>query len=149
MTIEGTEGIVVKLATCCYPMPDDPIVGMIGDGVGLVVHAANCRAVVKNTDGAHFSWYDLSWAKDINHEFPALLKIQMEQGRFLISELVKIITNLDAVVRSVQIEEEDVRLATLSLKLMVRDRTHLARIMKRIRNIRSVIQLSREVSRNK
>jgi RelA/SpoT family (p)ppGpp synthetase len=146
MTIEGAEGVVVKFATCCYPMPDDAIVGMIGEGQGLVVHAADCPQVLRSSDESS-SWYNLNWAENINQDFPVKLKVQMEQGRHLIAELVRSVSMVDAIVNMAQVEEENPKLSTISLEIKVRGRTHLARVMRRLRNIKSVVSLNRETHR--
>lgn len=146
MTIQGAEGVFVKFATCCYPMPDDAIVGMIAEGQGLVVHAADCPQVLRSSD-ENDSWYNLNWADDINQDFPVKLKVQMEQGRHLIAELVRTVSMIDAVVNMAQVEEENPKLSTIVLEIKVQSRTHLARVMRRLRNIKSVVSLGRETHR--
>src|SRR3990167_5177026 len=43
LMIKGTEGMVVHFATCCYPIPGDPITGTIDAGKGISVHVESCR----------------------------------------------------------------------------------------------------------
>src|SRR5919108_394085 len=48
VTIRGTEGMAVQLATCCRPIPGDSIVGSIKKGQGLVVHASDFRLIARS-----------------------------------------------------------------------------------------------------
>src|SRR5438128_10495068 len=48
VTIRGTEGMAVQLATCCRPIPGDGIVGSIKKGQRLVVHASDCKSIVRS-----------------------------------------------------------------------------------------------------
>ena len=45
--IKGTEGMVVSFAECCSPIPGDPIVGIMGSGEGIIVHAEQCSRLDK------------------------------------------------------------------------------------------------------
>ena len=42
VTLDGSENSSVRFALCCRPIPDDPIVGYLGHGEGLVVHTDAC-----------------------------------------------------------------------------------------------------------
>src|SRR5947207_6834015 len=56
VTIRGTEGMGVQLATCCRPIPGDVIVGSIKKGQGLVVHAADCTSIVRSRTKEPEQW---------------------------------------------------------------------------------------------
>src|SRR5204863_590464 len=61
VTIRGTEGMGVQLATCCRPIPGDAIVGSIKKGQGLVVHAADCGAILRSRKKEPEQWIDVEW----------------------------------------------------------------------------------------
>ena len=42
LAIRGTEGMVVNFAKCCWPIPDDAIVGVFNPGKGIVIHRQGC-----------------------------------------------------------------------------------------------------------
>ncbi len=47
MMIKGSQGMVLNLASCCRPIPDDPIIGIFNPGKGLMVHASLCKEIRK------------------------------------------------------------------------------------------------------
>ncbi|HEX5092802.1 MAG TPA: bifunctional (p)ppGpp synthetase/guanosine-3',5'-bis(diphosphate) 3'-pyrophosphohydrolase, partial [Burkholderiales bacterium] len=61
VVIRGTEGVAVQLATCCRPIPGDDIVGSMKKGQGLVVHAAECRAIERSRRNEPEQWLDVEW----------------------------------------------------------------------------------------
>ncbi|MEP6965424.1 MAG: bifunctional (p)ppGpp synthetase/guanosine-3',5'-bis(diphosphate) 3'-pyrophosphohydrolase, partial [Polaromonas sp.] len=42
LVLDGSEGASIRFATCCRPIPGDGIVGYLGRGEGLFVHADDC-----------------------------------------------------------------------------------------------------------
>jgi len=142
IVISGAEGMVIKFARCCYPLPGDPVIGHLSVGKGIVVHRADCRNVaeLKNDPDKVFA---LEWADDIAEDFPAALRLEVESRRGLVAELAALVTDAEANIEHIGIEERDARLSIVNLTLAVRDRVHLARIIKRLRNLTHVGRITR------
>ena len=45
VAISGVDGVLMRFAQCCNPVPGDPIVGYISRGTGITVHRADCPNV--------------------------------------------------------------------------------------------------------
>ena len=43
--ISGVDGVLMRFAKCCNPVPGDPIIGYISRGMGITVHRADCPNV--------------------------------------------------------------------------------------------------------
>nr|WP_300307540.1 RelA/SpoT family protein [Halomonas sp.] len=142
ITISGTEGLVIKFARCCHPLPGDPVVGHLSVGKGIVVHRAECRNL-QELKGDPEKLFSLSWSDDIDEDFPVALRLEVEGRRGLVAELAGLITDADANIERIGIEERDARLAIVNLTLLVRDRIHLARIIKRLRNLSHIGKITR------
>ncbi|SEL28190.1 RelA/SpoT family protein [Halomonas daqiaonensis] len=142
IVISGAEGMVIKFARCCHPLPGDPVVGHLSVGKGIVVHRTECRnlAELKNDPDKLFA---LEWSDDIDEDFPAALRLEVESRRGLVAELAALVTDADANIEHIGIEERDARLSIVNLILSVRDRVHLARIIKRLRNLAHVGRITR------
>lgn len=142
MTIRGTEGLLVRFANCCKPIPGDPIVGQMDSGSGMVIHSEHCDRVLlgKNADQ---ELVHLNWAKDITDEFSVELRVELERQRGVIAELANAITHGDANIERINVEEQNARHSRISLVLHVHGRRHLARVMRRIRRIRAVMSITR------
>ncbi|KPQ25885.1 MAG: guanosine polyphosphate pyrophosphohydrolase/synthetase [Halomonas sp. HL-48] len=141
VVISGSEGMVINFARCCHPLPGDAVVGHLSVGKGLVVHRAECKNLADRDDPDKV--FALEWSANIDEDFPVALRIEIESRRGLVAELAGLVTDADANIERIGIEERDARLATVNLTLSVKDRVHLARIMKRIRNLPNVGKITR------
>ncbi|MCA1770752.1 MAG: bifunctional (p)ppGpp synthetase/guanosine-3',5'-bis(diphosphate) 3'-pyrophosphohydrolase [Halomonas sp.] len=140
--ISGAEGMVIKFARCCHPLPGDPVIGHLSVGKGIVVHRTECRNLgeLKNDPDKLFA---LEWSDDIAEDFPVALRLEVESRRGLVAELAGLVTDAEANIERIGIEERDARLVTVNLTLSVRNRIHLARIIKRLRNLPHVERITR------
>ncbi|SDL51457.1 GTP pyrophosphokinase [Modicisalibacter muralis] len=142
VVISGTEGMVLSFARCCHPLPGDPVIGHLSVGKGIVVHRDDCRNIneLRNDPEKLFS---LEWSAEISGDFPVALRIEMETRRGMVAELASLVTDADANIERIGIEERDARLSIVNLTLAVRDRVHLARIIKRMRNLHHIGKINR------
>ncbi len=148
MMIKGTEGLLVSYAHCCKPIPGDPIIGVMDMGNGMVIHAENCSKLTskgrgESIGGTQNRWIHLNWAKDIMDEFSVELKVALERQRGIIAELASAVTVADGNIEKINVEEQNAQLSVISLVIHVQGRRHLARVMRRIRNMKAVINIVR------
>jgi GTP pyrophosphokinase len=142
VTIRGTEGLLVRFANCCKPIPGDPVVGMMDSGKGLVIHSDTCSRLPED-DEARANLTQLKWAKDIADEFSVELRVELERQRGVIAELANAVAMADGNIERINVEEQNAKLGVVSLVVHVHGRRHLARVMRRIRNIRAVTHINR------
>jgi len=142
VAISGAEGMVIKYARCCHPLPGDPVIGHLSVGKGIVVHRTECRNLQELRSDPE-KLLALRWSETIDEDFPVALRLEVESRRGLVAELAGLITDADANIERIGIEERDARLAIVNLTLSVRDRIHLARIIKRLRNLSHIGKIIR------
>ncbi len=145
LAIRGTEGMVVSYANCCHPIPGDTILGFISAGRGIVIHTHNCNNLnefKKNPD----KWIDVRWADGVEGEFPVELRVDVANRRGVLATVAAAISELEANIENVDMEERDGRHSALLFTISVRNRDHLAAIMRRIRGIESVVRIVRKQS---
>ena len=98
--IQGTEGLVLSYAKCCYPIPGDPIIGNISQGKGIVVHRQSCMSI-RNTKRINEQTIDLVWSENIDDSFSACIKVEVENKRGVLAQISSIISknecNIDSV----------------------------------------------------
>lgn len=142
IVISGAEGMVIKFARCCHPLPGDPVIGHLSVGKGIVVHRTECRnlAELKSDPDKLFA---LEWSDQADEDFPVPLRLEIESRRGLVAELASLVTDAEANIERIGIEERDARLSIVNLTLSVRNRVHLARIIKRLRNLSHVGKITR------
>ena len=142
LIIKGTEGLVVNFATCCYPVPGDPIVGVIDVGKGIIVHVERCFFILKlRRHPDHFM--SLRWSEQIRVEFPALARIQVVNERGALAKLTLAIAEADANIEDITIEEKEELYYIVKLCITVRDRLHLARVLYRLRQVKQLVKIIR------
>ncbi|WP_106476834.1 RelA/SpoT family protein [Phytohalomonas tamaricis] len=142
IAISGADSMMISFARCCHPLPGDPIAGHMSVGKGIVVHRSDCR----NIDDCRSDpekCFPLEWSNTIEGDFPVALRLEIETRRGLVAELASLVTDAEANIERIGIEERDARLSIINLILAVKDRIHLARIIKRIRNLHHVSKITR------
>ncbi|MFI4955720.1 MAG: RelA/SpoT family protein [Gammaproteobacteria bacterium] len=145
LVIKGTEGMAVKFARCCWPLPFEPIVGLLSEGEGLTVHQAQCSRV-KRVAPSSERLVDVEWADDITGPFQAGLKVEVENQLGILGVLATSIAQSGANIDKVSSEDKDGCYSVITLILSVKDRKHLARVMRALRNHKSVTRLTRYTS---
>tara|TARA_R110000824_G_scaffold336_4_gene1960 strand:+ start:11396 stop:13477 length:2082 start_codon:yes stop_codon:yes gene_type:complete len=142
LAIHGAEGMVMSFAKCCHPIPGDPIVGYVSSGRGMVVHIESCNNVAEilNDPKKHLP---LRWDPVLEGEFPVEVRVEIEHQRGLIATLANAITSCEANIEKITTADRDARFTIVNLTINVRNRIHLARVMKRVRVIKSVSKVSR------
>lgn len=146
LAIRGSEGMVMTFAKCCYPIPGDPIVGHISSGRGMVVHTENCNNIAEIRHNPE-KCISVRWDPDVEGEFSVEVRVELENERGIIAKLATTITGTEANIEKISTVERDARFSIVNLLLNVRNRVHLARVMKRIRLITPVTRVTRVKSR--
>lgn len=143
--ISGTEGLAVTYASCCHPIPGDPIVGVLKVGEGIFVHHESCERL--NTNGnLGRRVVHLTWQEGLDAEFAAHLRVDVLNGRGVLATLAGAIAESDANIQNVTVDKRDSHHNSISFLVMVKNRTHLARIMRRMRRLSSVTKLTRVIN---
>jgi GTP pyrophosphokinase len=144
LTLRGNEGAVVNFGRCCRPIPGDPIVGFVSSGRGVVIHHRDCKNVEVQRK-RHENWIDVNWEAELDNEFPTLITIDVVNERGALAQLAHAIADQGSSIENVSIEERDGMIATVRFLILVRDRRHLASIMRHLRAMAPVQRISRKI----
>ncbi|WP_404357937.1 bifunctional GTP diphosphokinase/guanosine-3',5'-bis pyrophosphate 3'-pyrophosphohydrolase [Methylotuvimicrobium sp. KM1] len=142
LIIKGTEGMVVTLAKCCRPIPGDSIVGFFNPGRGIVVHHHECRNS-SDSRKKQTGWLDVEWSKDTSGEFPAEIRIELLNQRGTLANIAATISEMDSNIENVTVVDQDDRVSVDLITLTVKDRVHLANIMRRLKKLTIVLKITR------
>ena len=146
LAIRGSEGMVMNYAKCCHPIPGDPIIGHISTGRGMVIHTETCNNIADIRDNPE-KCVSVRWDPNVEGEFSVEIRVELENERGIIAKLATAITSTEANIEKISTVERDARFSIVNLSLNVRNRIHLARVMKRIRLIKPVTRVVRVKSR--
>ncbi len=140
--IKGTEGIVVSLAKCCHPIPGDPIIGFFNPGKGIVVHHYECRNS-NEVRKKQTSWLDVEWSPEAVGEFSAEIRIELLNQRGSLATIASTISGMDSNIENITVVSQDNRVSVDLLTLAVRDRVHLANIIRKLKKLSIVLKITR------
>ena len=143
VVVRGTEGMAVQMANCCHPIPGDAIVGHIRKGQGLAVHRADCIHSQRARKADPDRWIELTWARDPATHFTVGLDVSAENERGVLGRIAVAIAEAESNILNVHVDDEDARIALIHFKVQVRDRTHLARVMRTLRRVKHVHRVAR------
>jgi RelA/SpoT family (p)ppGpp synthetase len=143
LAIRGTEGVVVTYARCCRPIPGDPILGFLSAGRGIVVHTEDCPNVVKYRKHPE-QWIDVQWEKEIKGVFPVSLRVEAKNQRGVLASVAAVISEEEANIDTVNSDDRDGQYTAMNFTIEVRDRVHLAQILRHIRSLESVVRINRK-----
>jgi guanosine-3',5'-bis(diphosphate) 3'-pyrophosphohydrolase len=143
ITIRGSEGVSVQLASCCHPIPGDPIIGTLRKGQGLEVHTADCPNVTR-VRADRGRWVDVEW-ESLGDErmFDVGVRVLTRNARGVLARVANAIAEEDCNIQSVSMEGEQGDYTALSFTVQVRDRMHLARVMRAVRRLPDVVRIGR------
>jgi RelA/SpoT family (p)ppGpp synthetase len=143
VTIRGTEGMAVQLASCCRPIPGDAIVGSIKKGQGLVVHVSDCGVIGRSRKKEPEQWIDVEWDPRTTRLFQVAINVTVENQRGVLakvaSEIAAAASNIDAI----SMDEDRTLFTAMHLVLEVANRQHLARVLRALRRLPDVKRISR------
>ncbi|WP_031433340.1 RelA/SpoT family protein [Methylomarinum vadi] len=142
LIIKGSEGMVVTLAKCCRPIPGDPIIGFFNPGKGIVVHHHECRNS-NEVRKKHTSWLDVEWSSEAAGEFPAEIRIELLNQRGTLATIASTISGMESNIENVKVVDQDERVSVDLITLTVRDRVHLANIIRKLKKLSIVLKLTR------
>jgi len=143
LVIAGTEGMVVSYARCCHPIPGDEVMGYLSSGRGIVIHRNNCGNL-SNFRKQPEKWISVNWEDSIDREFSSQIQVDTYNKPGVLAEVAATIGDAGSNIEQVSVLGRHEDCSVLSFLLQVRDRTHLAQILRSVRNMPSVIRVARD-----
>jgi GTP diphosphokinase / guanosine-3',5'-bis(diphosphate) 3'-diphosphatase len=142
LVIKGTEGLVLRFAKCCRPIPGDHIGGLIKMGFGIEVHLLHCPQLEKYYHQAD-KYVSLSWAEKIEGDFSIDLSVDLVNRRGSLASLTLAISEAESNIEHIRAQESDRHHFHVDITIAVRNRLHLAKILRKIRKRKDVIRVMR------
>ena len=142
ITIAGSEGNALSFGACCLPVPGDKIMAYVSTDKGLVVHRVSCsnvREFRKHPDRC----VDVSWASITHGMFPVSVRIMTRNTPGVLANVSASIGKAGSNIETVAQPEANPETATLLFNISVKDRDHMARVMRKLRRNSNVIRVQR------
>ena len=143
LSIAGTEGMVVSYARCCHPIPGDDVMGYLSSGRGVVIHRNKCGNLSVFRKQPE-KWINVDWEKQIDREFSSQIHVDTQNKPGVLAEVAATIADSGSNIEQVSVLGRHEDCSVLSFLLQVRDRQHLAQILRNVRNMPSVVRVVRD-----
>ena len=147
IALDGGENASLSYSTCCRPVPGDAILGYMGRGEGLIVHAANCSVAKRllHRDPARF--IEVEWADELVRTFEVGVVVSVVNGKGVLARVTAAIADSEADINHVQMDDAAAQNTTdLRFVIAVRDRVQLDLVLRNLRRTPSVIRAERQQS---
>ncbi|CAM4063306.1 RelA/SpoT family protein [Roseateles saccharophilus] len=135
ITVDGSEGASVQLASCCRPIPGDEVRGYLGRGEGLVVHTCECAVGRRlfQRDSEH--WIQVEWAEELTRSFEAGIALLLNNGKGVLAQVAQAVAQAEADITHISMSDDAPlrETAEMTLLIAVRDRLHLADVLRVLR----------------
>jgi RelA/SpoT family (p)ppGpp synthetase len=142
LTVAGTEGLLVSYARCCRPIPDDPIIAYLSAGRGIVIHRDTCGNV-EDYQKHPEKWQPVAWQKGLNRFFSAEIRCEAENRIGMLARLSAAIAGTGTNIGDAKVEVKDGDVSAFRFEVEVKDRKHLANVVRTIRQMPEVLRVSR------
>ncbi|MFL6591909.1 MAG: RelA/SpoT family protein [Luteimonas sp.] len=140
--ITGNERGVITFANCCLPIPGDEIMGYHTAGRGIVVHRMECPNVAdyrKSLD----RWVQMGWDREVSGDFHSALLISIENRPGVLAQVAAAIAQAESNIDGVEYMARDSNVASIRFAIEVRDRKHIAEVIRRVRRLNVVHSVQR------
>jgi GTP pyrophosphokinase len=144
INIKGAEGLYIRLAKCCNPIPGDDIIGFITKGRGITVHRKNCENM-KNLQGQDKQrLIEAEW-NSIKREqnYSTALTIFAVDRRGIIADLSRVTIDLDTEILSLNMNKAKNERLTINLIVKITELNKIDRLVARVKQIVGVLDVER------
>ena len=142
VSIKGAEGMLISYAKCCRPIPGDPIIAHLSPGKGLVIHI-ECCANISGFEKEKDKYLHVEWDNESKNEYLTNIRIDMVNHQGILAAVTTAISNAGANINSMNTEEKEGRIYFVNVVISVKDRIHLANVIRRVRVVNDVIKVTR------
>jgi len=144
LVLDGGEGASVQFAKCCKPVPGDGIMGYLGRGEGLVVHTDDCTVAKRLAHRDSERFISVDWSDEPTRTFETSLLVTVSNGKGVLARVAAAMASAEVDITHVDMEQESAQDATdLRFGIAVRDRVHLASVIRSVKRVSSVLRVQR------
>ena len=141
--VKGEDGIMVKLARCCNPVPGDPVIGYITRGSGISVHRTDCPNVMSNNPEEQSRLIDVTWDVATDDVYKANIVIIATDKPGIMVDIMMAISENKININNISSHSDKNKMATIHLGLDITNIGQLETIMSRIKRIQGIYSVER------
>ena len=141
LRIQGADGLMVRYAQCCQPVPGDKVVGYVTRGRGVSIHRQDCPNLLHLVHEPERR-LEIDWQESAGERFVVRLAIEGNDRRGLYADLAAAMSGTGTDIRSLELRTTDGRVSGSAL-VEVENLAHLEKIIKAARRVKGVSEVAR------
>ena len=142
--IQGVDGLMVRYAQCCQPVPGDPVVGYVTRGRGVSIHRADCPNLLLLAHEPERR-LEIDWQEAAGERFTVRLAVEANDRRALYADIAAAVSSTGTDIRSMDLHSTDGRVNG-SVFVLVENLAHLEKIIKATRKVKGITEVARRES---
>ncbi len=141
---QNLKGLDFKLARCCNPIYGDDVFGFVTVSGGIKIHRTDCPNATQLRERFGYRIVKARWAgKSQGTQYPITLRVIGHDDIGIVTNITSVISKEnDTTLRAIGIDSHD-GLFSGTLTIMVGDTARLEALIKKLRTIKGVKQVSR------
>ena len=143
ITVKGLDNILVRFAKCCNPLPGDDIIGYITKGRGVAIHRKDCPNIKLDDEFLKNRLVEVEWNNPEKSKFEGEVKIIAIDRVGLLNDVIHIVSMEKLSISGINCRVLKDNTANISLLVEVNDISELKQLMKKIKSIPGVDEVSR------
>lgn len=140
--VKGIDNCLVRLSRCCNPVPGDGIIGYITRGRGVSVHRSDCINITASVE-EEGRFIDVRWYTTSDVAYKADITIMANDRTSLLLDLTNSITELKIPIKALNARTTKEQITVINLTLEITNTEQLEKIIKRLRKLDSVFDVTR------
>ena len=138
--IQGVDGLMVRYAQCCQPVPGDPVVGYVSQGRGISIHRADCPNLLTLTSTDRR--VEIDWQEVEGESFMVRLVLSATDRRGLYADVMIAVSGTGTNIRRADLHAKD-GTAFGNIYVEVDNLSHLAKVLKAVKRVKGVHNIER------
>jgi len=141
LRIQGADGLMVRYAQCCQPVPGDTVVGYVTRGRGVSIHRQDCPNLLHLVHEPERR-LEIDWQESAGERFVIRLAVEGNDRRGLYADLAAAMSGTGTDIRSLELKTTDGRVTGAAL-VEVENLAHLEKIIRAARRVKGVSEVAR------
>ncbi len=138
--VQGVDGLMVRYAQCCQPVPGDEVVGYVTQGRGISIHRSDCPNLL--TLAQNGRRVEIDWQEQTGETYAVRLEVVGEDRRGLYADIMQAISQSGTNIRGADLQSRDGSVHG-TVFVEVDNLTHLAKVLRAIRKVKGVSTVDR------
>ena len=145
VALDGNSNSSVRYASCCRPVPGDPVVAYLGRGDGLHVHNAQCVNAkrLQHTDSERF--VPVEWAEESRQKlYDSGIRVTIHNQKGVLARVATELSNANVDIRRLEMDDEAAMQTTeLRFIVSVHDQQQVEAALRSLRRVPTVVRAAR------